>query len=175
MSRICLLALVSLALSGSLASAQGTGAPGQPAPAGLTTNPFPQPIAASEGVIAVTLREFASLPDIDGIAARMMTLVEEPATRRLFVSEMRGVLYVISPGWTDRDAVPQSPRREVVGPGAITRPRARAAEFRPSPAVCAGGRARIRQVLHLRGYVEPGAARRLHDAKHRHHARPRAA
>ena len=27
----------------------------------------------------------------------MMTLVEEPTTRRLFVSEMRGVLYVLSP------------------------------------------------------------------------------
>ena len=62
-----------------------------------TTDPFPQPIAAKEGVITVTLREFASLPDIDGVAARMMTLVEEPRTRRLFVSEMRGVLYVVSP------------------------------------------------------------------------------
>jgi glucose/arabinose dehydrogenase len=97
MSRIYLIALVSLALSASSASAQGTGAPGQAATPGLTTNPFPQPIAASEGVVAVTVREFASLPDIDGIAARMMTLVEEPATRRLFVSEMRGVLYVLSP------------------------------------------------------------------------------
>ena len=96
-SRIQLVALISLALSGSTASAQGTGAVGQAAPAGLTTNPFPQPIAASDGVITVTLREFASLPDIANVAARMMTLVEEPATRRLFVSDMRGVLYAISP------------------------------------------------------------------------------
>ena len=96
-ARCYLVALVSLVLSGSSASAQGAGAPGQTAPAGLTSDPFPKPIAASEGVIAVTLREFAPLPDIDGVAARMMTLVEEPATRRLFVSEMRGVIYVISP------------------------------------------------------------------------------
>ncbi len=81
----------------SAASIAAHGGQGQATPSTLTTNPFPQPIAATEGVIAVTLREFASLPDIDNIAARMMTLVEEPATRRLFVSEMRGVLYAISP------------------------------------------------------------------------------
>jgi glucose/arabinose dehydrogenase len=96
-SRIALVVLVSLGVSGSTASAQGAGAPAQAPLPGLTTNPFPQPIAASEGVIAVTVREFATLPDIDGIAARMMTLVEEPSTRRLFVSDMRGVLYVVSP------------------------------------------------------------------------------
>src|SRR5688572_9222215 len=95
-ARILLVTLVSLVLSGSAASAQATGAPGQATPA-LTTNPFPQPIAASEGVIAVALREFAALPDIANVAARMMTLVEDPATRRLFVSDMRGVLYVVSP------------------------------------------------------------------------------
>jgi glucose/arabinose dehydrogenase len=72
-------------------------APAQSSPAGLKTDPFPQPIAATEGVIAVTLREFASLPDIDNIAARLMTLIEEPATRRLFISDMRGVLYAVSP------------------------------------------------------------------------------
>ena len=59
-------------------------------------DPFPQPIAAAAGAITVTLREFASLPDIDGVAARMMTLVEEPSTRRLFVSDMRGQLYTVS-------------------------------------------------------------------------------
>jgi hypothetical protein len=47
-------------------------------------------------VITVTLREFASLPDIDSVPARMMTLVDEPRTGRLFVSEMRGVLYTVS-------------------------------------------------------------------------------
>jgi glucose/arabinose dehydrogenase len=96
-SRISRVALASLVLCGSTASAQGSGAPAQAPTPGLTTNPFPQPIAAADGVIAVTVREFASLPDIDGIAARMMTLVEDPSTRRLFVSDMRGVLYAVSP------------------------------------------------------------------------------
>jgi glucose/arabinose dehydrogenase len=84
-------------LSTSHMSAQGRGAtPPGPLPAGQTNEPFPQPIARTEGVITVTLREFASLPDIDGVAARMMTLVEEPATKRLFVSDMRGPLYTVS-------------------------------------------------------------------------------
>ena len=65
-------------------------------PPGQTNDPFPQPIVRDEGVITVTLREFASLPDIDSVPARMMTLVDEPTTRRLFVSEMRGVLYTVS-------------------------------------------------------------------------------
>lgn len=72
-------------------------APQEPLPPGQTNNPFPQPITAGEGVIVVTLREFASLPDLDGGAARAMTLVDEPRTRRLFVTDMRGVLYVVSP------------------------------------------------------------------------------
>jgi glucose/arabinose dehydrogenase len=71
-------------------------APAQPLPPGQTSNPFPQPIIANQGIITVRLREFASLPDIENIAARAMTLVEEPGTRRLFVSEMRGVLYAVS-------------------------------------------------------------------------------
>ncbi len=95
-SGIYRVAFVAFTLSGFAASAQQSGAPSQAVPEGLTNSPFPQAIAASEGVIEVSLREFASLPDIDDIPARMMTLVEEPATRRLFVSEMRGVLYVLS-------------------------------------------------------------------------------
>ena len=78
------------------APAQGRGTPPEPLPPGQTNEPFPQPIVRSEGVIAVTLREFASLPDIDGVAARMMTLVDEPASKRLFVSDMRGLLYTVS-------------------------------------------------------------------------------
>jgi glucose/arabinose dehydrogenase len=94
--RPLVITLVALALtSGSTASAQRPG--GGPLPAGQTNDPFPQPIVANEGVIVVTLREFASLPDIDSVPARMMTLVEEPSTRRLFVSDMRGVLYTVSP------------------------------------------------------------------------------
>jgi hypothetical protein len=52
--------------------------------------------AYRQGVIGVNVAEFASLPDIDGIAARMMNLVDEPGTRRLFVNDMRGPLYSVS-------------------------------------------------------------------------------
>lgn len=68
-----------------------------PLPPGATMDPFPNPIPREEGAITATLREFATLPDIDGVAARMMTLVEEPRSRRLFVSDMRGPLYTVSP------------------------------------------------------------------------------
>jgi glucose/arabinose dehydrogenase len=100
-SRLTCTVLVLLTALASLdsarASAQDRPAP-PPLPAGQTNNPFPQPIALTEGVVAVTLREFASLPDINGVAARAMTLVEEPGTRRrLFVSDMHGLLYVLSP------------------------------------------------------------------------------
>ena len=71
---------------------------GQPAPLlpGQSNDPFPAPIPATEGVIRVNVREFASLPDINGVAARMMLLVDEPGTRRLFVNDMRGPLYSVS-------------------------------------------------------------------------------
>jgi hypothetical protein len=60
------------------------------------TDPFPQPIAATEGVITAGLVDFATLPDMDGEAARMMLLLDEPGTRRLFVNDMRGPLYSVS-------------------------------------------------------------------------------
>ena len=59
-------------------------------------DPFPLPIPAEEGAIRVNLAEFASLPDIDGVPARMMLMVDEPGTRRLFVNDMRGPLYTVS-------------------------------------------------------------------------------
>jgi glucose/arabinose dehydrogenase len=71
------------------------GAQPAPLPPGQSTDPFPAPIAATEGVIRVGVREFASVPDIDGVAARMMNLVNEPGTRRLFVNDMRGPLYSV--------------------------------------------------------------------------------
>lgn len=61
-----------------------------------STNPFPDPIPATAGVIEVGIREFASLPDIAGQPARMMLLMNEPGTRRLFVNDMRGPLYTVS-------------------------------------------------------------------------------
>jgi hypothetical protein len=59
-------------------------------------DPFPAPIAATEGVIRVNFVEFASLPDIAGQPARMMLLVDEPGTKRMFVNDMRGPLYSVS-------------------------------------------------------------------------------
>src|SRR5262245_15561319 len=67
-----------------------------PLSAQSTTDPFPTPIPASDGVIPVSFREFATVPDIEGVAARLMVLVDEPGTRRLFVNDMRGPLYWIS-------------------------------------------------------------------------------
>jgi glucose/sorbosone dehydrogenase len=60
------------------------------------TDPFPAPISASDGVIRVRFRELASIPDIGREAARMMLLVDEPGTRRMFVNDMRGPLYSVS-------------------------------------------------------------------------------
>jgi hypothetical protein len=59
-------------------------------------DPFPMPIPAADGVVKVAFTEFASLPDVGGEAARMMLLVDEPGTRRLFVNDMRGILYGVS-------------------------------------------------------------------------------
>ncbi|MEQ1757234.1 MAG: PQQ-dependent sugar dehydrogenase [Vicinamibacterales bacterium] len=59
-------------------------------------DPFPTPIPATEGVINVNVREFASLPDIDGVAARMMQIHTEPGTKRLMVNDQRGIIYRLS-------------------------------------------------------------------------------
>jgi glucose/arabinose dehydrogenase len=69
---------------------------GTPAFAQMTSDPFPSPIPATTDVITVGVVDFASIPDIDGVAARMMRLVHEPGTRRLFVNDMRGPIYSVS-------------------------------------------------------------------------------
>ena len=78
------------------AAAQPPATAPAPLPPGQTNDPFPAPIPERDSVIRVNLREFATLPDIDGVAARMMNLEDEPGTRRLFVSDMRGPLYSVS-------------------------------------------------------------------------------
>jgi hypothetical protein len=60
------------------------------------TDPFPTPIPATEGSVTVRVRDFATLPDVGGQAARPMILVDEPGTRRLFVNDMRGPIYSVS-------------------------------------------------------------------------------
>ena len=69
-----------------------------PALAQTTNDPFPTPIAATDGIIKVSFVEFASIPDIAGVAARMMLLVDEPGSRRMFVNDMRGPLYSVTHG-----------------------------------------------------------------------------
>ena len=71
-------------------------------------NPFPEPIGSNHEAIVVKIEEFASLPPPEasptGLPARMMTLVDEPGTGRLFVNDLAGVLYSIS--YDGRDVVP---------------------------------------------------------------------
>jgi hypothetical protein len=67
-----------------------------PASAQVTNNPFPAPIESSAGVIAVKYAEFATIPDVNGEAPRMMHLVDEPGTRRLFVAAMQGPIFTVS-------------------------------------------------------------------------------
>ena len=67
-----------------------------PVSAQAPAEPFPTPLAAAEGVIRVNYREFAVIPDVNGQAARMNLLVDEPGSRRLFLNDMRGPLYRIS-------------------------------------------------------------------------------
>lgn len=71
------------------------------APRAQTTNdPFPRPLPASDGVVRVGFVEFATLPDVGGQPARMMLLAAEPGGQRLFVNDMRGPLYSLSPDGT---------------------------------------------------------------------------
>lgn len=44
----------------------------------------------------MTIREFATVPNAGSDAPRMMLLVDEPGTRRLFVNAMQGLIYSIS-------------------------------------------------------------------------------
>jgi Glucose / Sorbosone dehydrogenase len=65
-------------------------------PPQITNDPFPTPILASGDAIAVHVVEFAAVPDFNGEPPRLMHLVDEPGTRRMFVSTMRGRLYTVS-------------------------------------------------------------------------------
>ena len=61
-----------------------------------TRDPFPNPIPPEAGVIKVNVVEFASLPDVEGYAARPMLMTFDAASRRLFVNDMHGALYSVS-------------------------------------------------------------------------------
>ena len=60
-----------------------------------TSDPYPRPLGDGQAPIVVSFAEFATLPDIDGVPARIMKLVDEPGTGRLFANDMRGPLYSI--------------------------------------------------------------------------------
>jgi Glucose / Sorbosone dehydrogenase len=62
----------------------------------ITSDPFPTPIAATEGVIPVKFTEFAAIPNFNNAPPRIMTMLYEPGTQRYFASDMNGKLYVIS-------------------------------------------------------------------------------
>ncbi len=59
-------------------------------------DPFPKPITQNAEPIRVNIAEFATIPESEGDAARMMLMRDEPGTRRLFVNDMRGPLYTVS-------------------------------------------------------------------------------
>ena len=61
-----------------------------------TKDPFPKPISATDGVILVKAVEFASIPFVGEVAPRMMLLLDEPSTKRLFLHTNAGMLYSIS-------------------------------------------------------------------------------
>lgn len=62
----------------------------------FTKNPFTQPIPATDGVILVHFSEFAAIPYDGEEAPRMMLLVDEPGTHRLFLNTMKGKIYSVS-------------------------------------------------------------------------------
>ncbi|MEQ1601881.1 MAG: hypothetical protein HOP04_03715 [Methylophilaceae bacterium] len=61
-----------------------------------SADPFTIPIEANAGIITVDFVEFARIPDTNGEAPRLMHLVDEPRSQRLFVSAMTGALYSVS-------------------------------------------------------------------------------
>src|SRR5262245_41280217 len=62
----------------------------------VTSDPFPAPIPVIDRVISVKFVEFATIPDFNGAAPRIMTMLHEPGTQRFFASDMNGKLYAIS-------------------------------------------------------------------------------
>ena len=69
---------------------------GTPVTAQTTNQPFPSSIDAESNIITVDVIDFATVPDVGGAPARMMLLVTEPGTRRMFVNDMTGPLYSVS-------------------------------------------------------------------------------
>jgi glucose/arabinose dehydrogenase len=63
---------------------------------GTAVDPYPAPINTTDAVVRVGITDFAMLPRVGGEAPRLMHMLTEPGTRRLFVSEMTGTIYSVS-------------------------------------------------------------------------------
>src|SRR5437588_11736819 len=61
-----------------------------------TADPFPTPIPRAEDAILVKFVDFAAIPFTGERAPRMMLLLDEPGTHRLFVHLMSGPIYAVS-------------------------------------------------------------------------------
>lgn len=69
-----------------------------------SSDPFP-PLNATDDIITVNYTEFARIPYDDAeYAPRLMHMVTEPGTQRLFVSNMIGILYAM--GYDGSDVTP---------------------------------------------------------------------
>ena len=61
-----------------------------------TNDPFPDPIGEDWAPLVVDYTEFARIPGVGGAQPRMMNIVDEPGTRRIFVSDMVGPISSVS-------------------------------------------------------------------------------
>lgn len=66
-----------------------------PLSAQVTRDPLPSSIRTDHPTL-VGVEEFASIADVDGEPARMMHLLDEPETDRLFVNAMQGPIFSVS-------------------------------------------------------------------------------
>ena len=99
----------------------------------VTNDPFPTPIPATEGVIAVKFAEFATIPSstANNAAPRIMTMLHEPGTQRYFASDMIGKLYAIS-----ADGKTVTPYLDLTAAGAWAfRLKTRSGAFKASPSI----------------------------------------
>ncbi|MGQ0765775.1 MAG: PQQ-dependent sugar dehydrogenase [Gemmatimonadota bacterium] len=68
---------------------------------GQVRNVYSALLGRANDSVTVRFREFAALPDINGVAAKPMLLVQEPGARSLMVNDMRGPIYRVSPTGQD--------------------------------------------------------------------------
>ena len=136
-----------------------------------TNDPFSSPITAEEGVIKVDFVEFASIPDLDGEAARVMMLIDEPGTRRMFVNDMRGPVYSVS---YDGQSVSQyiDVNADKWGVSIQSSGRERGMQSFALPSTVRSGRdTGVWQVLHLDRHQQHGSEARLCPGRRGQYAR----